>query len=266
MVDERLAQVATQLANLPAGGGSESKTDMKQFEDYLLKEDSSAPDADTPAPSPPKTPAEPIEEPKPTETPVSDQEMADPIGDRINVIFGKRPAEGATESPDAKISNTGTPSTAEEDANAAPGPIVNNVVVVNDNNGVGMEVDDGDSGKLDDNGVQAEKDQPADDGAAGEQWPEQGDQPEAYPDLGFPMNPPSYPDHPEFHYRYRAGSNSTPQRRRIDFQRAIVLPSVKRDPYTGRVPQEEYDARENAEMMLSLGCVLSFSIVLGEIQ
>ena len=91
-------------------------------------------------------------------------------------------------------------------------------------------------------------------------WPVEQDRPEGFPDVGFPIEPPSYPTAPEFEYRYRAGANSTPQRRRVDFERSIVLPSVRRDPHTGRVSQEDYDAREDAEMALSLGCV-DFSVV-----
>ena len=88
------------------------------------------------------------------------------------------------------------------------------------------------------------------------EWPEEDDQPEDFPDVGFPMEPPSYPSPPEFEYRYRAGARSTPQRRRVDFNRAIVLRPCRRDPVTGRIPQQEYDAREDAEMMASLGYVL----------
>ena len=84
---------------------------------------------------------------------------------------------------------------------------------------------------------------------------EGNDLPEAFPDIGFPIEPPKYPKPPEFNYRYRAGAGSTPQRRRVDFDRSIVLRSTKKDPHTGRVSQEDYDARENSEMQLSLGYV-----------
>ena len=97
-------------------------------------------------------------------------------------------------------------------------------------------------------------------------WPEQADQPEAFPDVGFPINPPVYPTPPEFEYRYPHGPDSTPQRRRVDFQNSIVLRTCKRDPYTNRIPQEEYEAREEAEMMISLGYYILFNFTVQNIQ
>ena len=103
-------------------------------------------------------------------------------------------------------------------------------------------------------------DAPGNDGAPGNGaapdgngWPEEVDQPAEFPDVGFPLAPPTYPTAPEFTYRYRSGAQSTPQRRRIDFDRSIVLPNCRRDPHTNRIAQDDYDAREQAEMALSLG-------------
>ena len=97
----------------------------------------------------------------------------------------------------------------------------------------------------------AEAEDDGDDGD-GDEWVEQDDQPQAFPEMGFPIQVPSYPRQPDFDYRYRT-FNSTPQGRRVDHVNSIVLRKCVRDRHTGRIPQEEYEAREDAEMALSLG-------------
>ena len=272
VVQNRLAQVADQLSTLPS---DDKKTESvpESEEDDLLDGDDDSLKQDTPAPSPPRTPAElvstieepilseapvrsvpVIEEPKPTETlDVNNVNMADgtdSVADRVQHIFGKRRASDVSGSgSEPKISNNGSVSSAEEDAEAVP-EVNLNYGDQNIDNNINNDDNNMDVG---DNNVDAEND----DNEEGE-WPEEDDQPEAFPDVGFPMEPPSYPSPPELEYRYRAGARSTPQRRRVDFNRAIVLRSCRRDSVTGRIPQQEYDAREDAEMMASLGYVFIF--------
>ena len=256
MVQTRLEQVASQLSSLPSNDKTSEGVPESEEDDLLNGDDDLK--QDTPIPSPPKTPSEPAlstEEPKPTETSIAnDVDMdggSDSVADRVLHIFGKRRASDDSGSgTEPKISNNGSISSAEEDAEAVPEAIVDNGgqgspdeeqgVNNNDNMDVGDHNVDNNEG----NGENEEG-----------EWPEEDDQPEAFPDVGFPMEPPSYPSPPEFEYRYRAGARSTPQRRRVDFNRAIVLRTCRRDSVTGRIPQQEYDAREEAEMMASLGYV-----------
>ena len=256
VVQTRLEQVATQLSSLPSND-TVSESVPESEEDDLLNGDDDL-KQDTPMPSPPKTPAEPAlptEESKPTETSIANDvdmvEGSDSVADRVQHIFGKRRASDDSGSgTEPKISNNGSISSAEEDAEAVPEAIVDNVgqgspdEEQNENDNDNMDVGEN---NVDNNGDNVEHEE-------GE-WPEEDDQPEDFPDVGFPMEPPSYPSPPEFEYRYRAGARSTPQRRRVDFNRAIVLRPCRRDPVTGRIPQQEYDAREDAEMMASLGYV-----------
>ena len=169
----------------------------------------------------------------------------DTVGDRVNQIFGKRAAPEKSDHdqsspkkvPEAPPSVPATPAvpaaspsppapqagSAEEDAAAVPlwepGEI-----------------------RDDDND---DDDEDEDDG---------GDQPQNFPDLGFPSAPPRYPEQPEFFYQYRV-PGSTPRSRRLDFERSIVLRPCERDRHTGRVRDDDYQQREDAEMKVSLGYV-----------
>ena len=281
IVDTRLNGVADKLNQLQAPKAPAGGQDDIDDEDELLK-------SDTPAPSPPGTPSEP-KETSPTSNGAGDVVMAvpvdtnasDAIADRVEHIFLKRGASESLETDSKpKVSNTGEYSSAEEDFDAIPGiPIDHYESDVldsdpepvqepvdkskDDSNAIEMDVGDDDSTPAGGNNAIVEEVEDAEDG----EWPEDNDQPEAYPDIAFPMAPPSYPRQPDFEYRYRAGHTSTPQRRRVDFTKAIVLRQCRRDPYTGRISQEEYDAREDAEMMISLGYVpFHFAFLYHEIQ
>ena len=221
----------------------------------------------------------------------------DAIADRLQTIFGqKRASDDVTDSePVSKVVNTGVnnviaaPSTiattemeVDADANVAPAATTTPVsdgtgdksstnsnsistskASTSDTRVVDMDVGDNDGG---DNSGIVNNSVPGDDAPGngiapnGNGWPEEVDQPAEFPDVGFPLAPPTYPTAPEFTYRYRSGAQSTPQRRRIDFDRSIVLPNCRRDPHTNRIAQDDYDAREQAEMALSLGYAF-YSIV-----
>ena len=273
VVDTRLEQVASALEKLPQVEGSTGTTtvteDTADVEKELLA-------MDTPAQSPPRAPATPTD---PSNTIVvnntSVNTVVDTVGDRVDAIFGKkRTNDNADQSESSPVkatkvietSNTETPIAAGGDdenieapvktSDAEPpkvnpndndvdmeqgGAIVDNAPAVIDMNVSDDEAIGGNDGGAEQNNIRHDP------------WPEENDNPENFPEVGFPIEPPQYPAHPEFEYRYRAGPNSTPQRRRQDFERSIVVPSCRRDPHTGRIAQEDYDAREDAEMALSLG-------------
>ena len=99
-------------------------------------------------------------------------------------------------------------------------------------------------------------------GGAIAEWNQEAmDQPQEFPELGFPDEPPITPTQPEFQYRYRI-VGSTPRSRRLDFDRSIVLRPCQRDRFTGKIPDNEYTEREESEMKLSLGCV-GYTILYG---
>ena len=196
------------------------------------------------------------------------EDKADAIADRVQTIFGKRRATDEIDqseiSPKVGNIDESSPSTIEQGPPPVP-PVALSVApvepvppapVVQDAllnvQAVDMELDENDDNVGDNDNVANNDDNGVNNGDVN-MWPVEQDRPEGFPDVGFPIEPPSYPTAPEFEFRYRAGANSTPQRRRVDFERSIVLPSVRRDPHTGRVSQEDYDAREDAEMALSLG-------------
>lgn len=234
------------------------------------------------------TPAEPSQavQAGPDSTIVPSQSTGpDLIDQRVQQIFGKRRADdesGPETSPkvanikvvtDIKPSGTGdntdSSKTIATDEEMPPEKSVNNIdVTENDianhdvnnapvNNGVNNANEDPAVAPV----VVIPNGQPAiapvqnqvqDMDAEDEEWAEEDDQPENFPEAGFPMQIPTYPRQPVFDYRYRM-INSTPKMRRVDHERAIVLKKCQRDPHTNRIPQEEYEAREHAEMALSLG-------------
>ena len=280
VVDARLAQVATKLEQLPKNDESTTapaieKTDdeEKKVEEELL----GSPKQATPVGSPPPVDSNDggkggdVSDSKTNDKVVSaNDDKTDAIADRVQTIFGKRRATDELDQSEIspKVGNTGESSTPTIEQSAPPvpsvvppaTPTVSSPVVPAVQNAppdvraVDMELDENDKGANNDN--DNVNNNVVDNGGNGgdiNMWPVEQDQPEGFPDLGFPIEPPTYPTAPEFEYRYRAGANSTPERRRIDFERSIVLPNVRRDPHTGRVSQEDYDAREDAEMALSLG-------------
>ena len=259
-----MVQVATKLAEVvQQQSDTKGGTDDLDDEDKLLED----PKGDTPIPTPPGSPPKvPQSHAPPNGGGDVNMNSPDAIADRVNHIFGKRGASETLESGSKpKVSNTGDLSSAEEDAEATPKippgqyktdvPGSESKSVNKDDETLAKEVDmevGDDDGEAGGNNVAiVEEEEDDDDG----EWPEDDDQPEAYPDIAFPIDPPTYPRQPEFEYRYRAGRASNPKQRRLDFQKAINLRPCRRDPYSGRISQEEYDAREDAEMMLSLGYV-----------
>ena len=233
------------------------------MEDKLLDGDGKN---DTPAPSPPGTPpnesANGLDESKAV-TP-------DAIEKRCQQIFGKRPATSdiANAGTSAKVVNVDsatkdaidTKSSPVADAKSTPPPAIDNSNV--NNNGDNSKAatksngdsDVGDNRRASDMEVSDDDGGPANDNGQVDPWAAQNDVPPIlYPVGNFPTVPPQYPAQPSFNYRYRSGAGSTPRRRRQDFTRAIVLRNVKRDPHTNRISNEDYEAREDSEMQLSLG-------------
>ena len=256
VVTERLNQVATQLSKVT----QEAKSDEMALEDELLNDD---PKLDTPAqlsktasPKAAGTPAEP------TGNAIDDTVGAkDSVGDRVNQIFGsKRRAiggDGNGSSPkvanivvnnnvDAAIKEVSDSPTHKSPVDKIVTPPVA-MDVSDEGEGNAEGAPEGDANNIPD----GEEEEPEDEPEDGE-WADEDDNPQQFPDMGFPMQVPGYPMQPIFHYRYRT-LNSTPRGRRIDFDRSIVLRKCDRDRHTGRIAQEEYEAREDAEMALSLG-------------
>ena len=261
IVSDRLEKVAVQLEKVAK---KPEATEM-ELEDELLN-------ADTPAPSTPAEPAVPNTIVPPT------GEESDPLGQRVQQIFGKRPANdsiGSDSSP--KVANT----TVSGSDDAVKTSVANIDVAESSKGSSGDDIapaivkasDGDDSSKssmtnpppqipppadpphdvpMEENNEQEDGNQAENGGDGDGGWVEQDDQPQAFPDVGFPMQVPSYPRQPDFRYRYRT-PNSTPRGRRIDAQRSIVLRRCERDRHTGRFSQEDYEAREDAEMALSLG-------------
>ena len=270
VVTERLTQVASQLSKVTS---ELEKTADAQLEAELMD--------DTPMVTPsvsPKgtgTPAEPAD--------VASTDKVDQLDQRVTQIFGKKRTivdDGHTASP--KIANidavtiSGNNGTSgnndvsgidvNSSANGGSGSNndVTNVTVTNGSNvpdapagtdhntaqGVNVSDDGMDVGENDD--------EANDDGDDDDEWEEAEEEPEAYPEGAFPMQVPGYPMQPIFQYRYRT-PNSTPRSRRIDFKNSIVMRNCTRDPHTNRVSQEDYEAREDSEMSLSLGYVTLIS-------
>ena len=229
--------------------------------------------ADTPAPSPPSSP--PNEgamevDPATLSTPPS----ADAIAERVQELFGKR---RAMDNEGTGVPKVVSADSAEADANAqievetnndsseskndsqvnTPEPIKGNSDVgdkVKGNSDVGDNSTVVNMDVAEDNATPVASGNNEEANDANDGWDEpEVDQPQAFPDQAFPVAVPGYPIHPVFDYRYRAGTDSTPRRRRIDFDRAIVLPQCRRDPHTNRISNEDYEAREDSEMQLSLG-------------
>ena len=269
VVEARLAQVASKLEQLPQDGEPPSKPaeekkdeDDKKTEDELL----GSPKAGTPTGSPPSNDNGDIN--KADDVPES---SSDAIADRVQTIFGKRRAPDEIDQSEisSKVVNIDDSSAIEKDVASSAPPSTPPVKSPSDQvaqnpppdvQAVDMELDENEG--EDNIAVNNDNDDNnGDDNGDNNMWPVEQDQPEGFPDVGFPIEPPSYPTAPEFQYRYRAGANSTPQRRRLDFERSIVIPNVRRDPHTGRVSQEDYDAREDAEMALSLGYVTCLFIL-----
>ena len=176
----------------------------------------------------------------------------DLLDERVNSIFGnanKRPAsdESEHEMTNPKVSNaigkSENDSTAAEDAEAIVENPPNQIQNQEDQNNSPPE-DDGE--ELDDDMADQGDWNGGDDGNG------DADDPADFPELGFPDDPPSYPEQPEFSYRYST-PGSTPRTRRIDFERSIVLRPCVRDKFTNRIPEDEYLQREDAEMKVSLG-------------
>ena len=291
-MDARLNEVATQLEKLPKdddGKVAAEANEAEEAEKALLKSLESTP-KDTPIPSPPKCGPAITIVPSGGVTGGDNGTTIESIDERVESLFGKRPrlsddidqSETSSKSVDPiETSNTATP---QPQADSTIVNVVNmetesadtqSLTTNNNNVDSNNRMDDSDVGDNSGNvnvgdksqdpspvvenppvaPMEAEANAPAPAAPANNIWP-QGDaidQPEGFPDVGFPMAPPTYPSPPEFHYRYRSGPNSTPRSRRIDFERSIVLRDTRRDPHTGRVSQEDYDAREDSEMALSLG-------------
>ena len=267
VVTERLTQVANQLAKVTP----DQKTDESALEDELLNGD---PATDTPAhrskvPSPevPSTPTEPAEKDDNHNEAIAKAGGGDvdSVADRVNHIFGsKRRAietAGSDASPkvaniivtektsDDKSADVTMDETPSEKTIAPPETPSTQSAPPGDQD---MDVSDGE--EEENAGEDDEEEAPAEGDGDGE-WADRDDVPEEFPDVGFPMQVPGYPMQPIFDYRYRA-RNSTPRSRRIDFTNSIVLRKCDRDRHTGRIAQEEYEAREDSEMALSLGYVL----------
>ena len=235
------------------------------MEDKLLDGDGRT---DTPAPTPPGTP--PNE--SATGKDLSKAVTPDAIEKRCQQIFGKRPATSdiGNAGTSAKVVNVDSsmkgatdnkpPPAVPTDAKQNPPPAIDNV---NNNGDNGKAADKsngdndvGDNRRASDMEVSDDDDGPANENGQVDPWAGQNDDPPIlYPAECFPTAPPQYPAQPSFNYRYRSGAGSTPRRRRQDFTRAIVLRNVKRDPHTNRISNEDYEAREDSEMQLSLGYV-----------
>ena len=274
VVTERLTQVASQLSKVNTD--SEEAADA-QLEAELMDDTPMV----TPSVSPKEagTPAEPVS--------VAPAGKVDQLDQRVIQIFGKKRTiddDGHAASP--KVANidavpiVGNNGTGENNGvtNIAANGIAssgsgskNNVIniadVTNPTVTKGSDIPDVQPG-IDHNAAQEVGDdgmdvgdhfeEANDDGAEDDEWIEAEEEPEAYPEGAFPMQVPGYPMQPIFQYRYRT-PNSTPRSRRIDFKNSIVMRNCTRDPHTNRVSQEDYEAREDSEMSLSLGYVTLIS-------
>ena len=259
-----------------------AKNDPKSTKESAAEDELLNSPRPTPSEATPSVPA-----PSPTALPPPEVEK-DTIAERVQTIFGqKRASDDTTDSePVTKVVNTGgandTSSTtiviptgvvaapANMEVDTPPVQTVNKTAPdATKPDTQPVDMDTGDDGAGDDPSQNQNQGQgpvendnndppPIDNDnndANNDGWPEEVDQPAEFPDIGFPVAPPTYPSPPEFNYRYRSGPNSTPQRRRIDHDRSVVLPQCRRDPHTNRIAQDDYDAREQAEMALSLGYV-----------
>ena len=260
VVTERLTKVADKLSKV----ADDNKSAIEQSEEADSLE---ASPLDTPIPTPPSdSPPKPLSpkslSPKtkspPSEmvAPVTPMETEDQLGDRVHQIFGKRRAiDIVGPISDPKVANMDTTEGAvgvTEDSQ-----VNSESTTQNQNNSTSDEMEVGDGDETDDEGANEDDTDGIDvHGGTGDEdgWNGQEEEPEAFPEAGFPMQVPGYPIQPVFNYRYRT-PNSTPRSRRVDFENAIVLPDVRRDPHTNRISQEDYEAREDAEMALSLGLV-----------
>ena len=284
VVTERLEKVATQLAKVTKS--PEASTEA--LEEELLN--------DTPIGSPKVKDEAPVTPPSEPTAPTTIVMPSKPDGldHRLHQIFGKRRANdenGPETSP--KVANiiaddTGANEKAVSDMVVVEHNVVTNITSTSgaskDTNNVvnnittppgnadasntevpsGSDAPGGRTMEIDGEPEvenQGNANAPEPDNQDDDHWAEQDDQPEDFPDVGFPMQVPGYPMQPIFEYRYRT-VNSTPRSRRIDFDNAIVLRKCVRDPHTGRIPQEEYEAREDAEMALSLGYVITYGLYL----
>lgn len=271
MITDRLTQVATQLSKVTSE--SEKAADA-QLEAELMDDTPMV----TPSVSPKETgtPAEPA-----NAAPV---DKVDQLDQRVTQIFGKKRTiddDGHTASP--KVANidavtvAGNNNTSEKDnvsgvnvnSSASGGSGSNNDVTNITVTKSGSDVPDAHAGtdhntskeaNVSDDGMDVgdNDEEVNDDGDDGDEWEEAEEEPEAYPEGAFPMQVPGYPMQPTFQYRYRT-PNSTPRSRRIDFKNSIVMRNCTRDPHTNRVSQEDYEAREDSEMSLSLGYVMFIS-------
>ena len=76
----------------------------------------------------------------------------------------------------------------------------------------------------------------------------------AFPPNGFPLAPPSIPEHPALIWSNR--NRGTPKSRDEDFIRSIQHISMKksqRNPVTGMLPESVHNARVMNEMKQTLG-------------
>ena len=236
----------------------------EEMEDSLLNGDGRA---DTPAPTPPGTPPN-----GKVNGGESKAVTPDAIEKRCQQIFGKRPATGdiTDTGTSAKVVNVEAEKTDNKSDPVAVTAPDNTQAIAKDNLNVNNNgdnskaavkdpkgnIDAGDDSKPVDMDVSDDDGNPVDANGRVDPWAVANEAPPIlYPTESFPTEPPQYPAQPSFNYRYRAGAGSTPRRRRQDFTRAIVLRNVKRDPHTNRVSNEDYEAREDSEMQLSLGCV-----------
>ena len=257
VLTDRLTQVAVQLtkvANVPDKSADEKLDAELEAE---LQDDTPMV---TPSVSPkaPATPAEPV-------SMSTSVEKVDHLGHRVNQIFGKkRTIEDVGHSASPKVANITVTDAADGGATVAvKDSDVNNLAVDKNidslvKNGVEVPSLDGNNVDPDVNRVDDAMDVGNGDDEEDGEWQEAEEEPEAYPEGAFPMQIPGYPMQPTFNYRYRT-YNSTPRSRRVDFKNAIVMRNCTRDPYTNRVSQEDYEAREDSEMSLSLGCVMFIS-------
>ena len=251
VVTARLTQVAAQLSKVTNVSDKSADEKLEAELEAELQEDTPMV---TPSVSPkaPATPAEPA--PKAIVT-----EKVDHLDQRVNQIFGKKrtiETDGHSASP--KVANIivtnstddGTPGSVGN--NDVTNITVNKSVASSDEKVSGPSQSDEKGSKTDVNSGDGNMDVDNDDGEEEGEWQEAEEEPEAYPEGAFPMQVPGYPMQPTFNYRYRT-PNSTPRSRRIDFKNAIVMRNCTRDPHTNRVSQEDYEAREDSEMSLSLG-------------
>ena len=254
VVTKRLEKAASKLAEIAVE--REMTEEEAKIEDELLQD----PDGKVLTDVPTETP---------TETPTED----DSVGDRVALIFGKRTASSAPENPSKvkspkTVTNAIVPGSAEDDFEAVPeipkpessdksssetdGP--KPPAEVTPPGGAQNDPPFGPHNKAAEDAMEVD-----DAWGPGQDNDEPDDRPEAFPDVGFPDELPTYPDQPDFHYRYRV-PGSTPQARRQDFERSVRLRSCQRDRYTGRISDEDYRQREHDEMKVALGYVFTFDI------